>query len=58
MTPSHGQAPPGTVAILGSGETTAVGRRVLSAILRQLDEPRTIAVLDTPAGFQPNYTSL
>ena len=45
----------GICAILGSGETTDLGRRVLSRILPQLEEPRTIAVLDTPAGFQPNH---
>lgn len=48
------QTMPGQCAILGSGETTAVGRRVLSQMLPRLEEPRTIAVLDTPAGFQPN----
>jgi hypothetical protein len=46
---------PGICAILGSGETTGTGRRVLSHLLPQLTEPRTIAVLDTPAGFQPNH---
>ena len=45
---------PGTVAILGSGEAAATGRRVLGMLLRELAEPRTLAVLDTPAGFQPN----
>lgn len=45
---------PGKVAILGSGETAAAGRRVLFDLLRQTAEPRTVAVLDTPAGFQPN----
>lgn len=45
---------PGRVAILGSGETAAAGRRVLFELLRQTAEPRTVAVLDTPAGFQPN----
>jgi cyanophycinase-like exopeptidase len=49
---------PGKLAILGSGETTGVGRRVLSGILQELEEPRTIAVLDTPAGFQPNHTQV
>src|SRR6185437_12378442 len=46
---------PGTVALLGSGEATAAGRRVLDALLRHVDEPRTIAVLDSPAGYQPNH---
>lgn len=49
------QITPGICAILGSGETTGTGRRVLSHLLPQLAEPRTIAVLDTPAGFQPNH---
>ena len=49
---------PGKLAILGSGETTGVGRRVLRGILQELEEPRTIAVLDTPAGFQPNHTQV
>ena len=48
------QAAPGKVAILGSGETAYAGRRVLFDLLRQTAEPRTVAVLDTPAGFQPN----
>lgn len=46
---------PGPVAILGSGETSAAGRRVLFDLLRQVAEPRTVAVLDSPAGFQPNH---
>lgn len=47
--------PPGMLAILGSGEATSAGRRVLGGLLRLLDEPRSIAVLDSPAGFQPNH---
>jgi cyanophycinase-like exopeptidase len=46
---------PGRIAILGSGETAPAGRRVLFDLLRQTAEPRAIAVLDTPAGFQPNH---
>jgi hypothetical protein len=42
------------VAILGSGERTAVGRSVVDRLLAALPEPRTVAVLDSPAGFQPN----
>jgi cyanophycinase-like exopeptidase len=54
MTQQQSAALPGQVAFLGSGEATAAGRRVLSTLLRRLPEPRTIAVLDSPAGFQPN----
>ena len=46
---------PGLVALLGSGETAAAGRRVLGRVLVRLPTPRTVAVLDTPAGFQPNH---
>ncbi len=45
---------PGLVALLGSGETAVAGRRVLGRVLATLPEPRTVVVLDTPAGFQPN----
>jgi len=53
---SSAKIQPGKLAILGSGETTSVGQRLLRGILQELEEPRTIAVLDTPAGFQPNHT--
>jgi cyanophycinase-like exopeptidase len=46
---------PGLVALLGSGETAAAGRRVLGRVFARLPAPRTVAVLDTPAGFQPNH---
>jgi cyanophycinase-like exopeptidase len=55
---SSAKATPGKLAILGSGETTGVGRRVLRGILQELEEPRAIAVLDTPAGFQPNHAQV
>src|SRR5579885_2642137 len=45
---------PGVIALLGSGETTALGREVLVNIFRRLKRPIRVAVLDTPAGFQPN----
>ena len=54
MVSSQAATAPGMCALLGSGETTGVGRRVMSTLLRQVIEPREIAVLDTPAGFQPN----
>jgi cyanophycinase-like exopeptidase len=55
MTMQPVAAVPGRVALLGSGEATAAGRRVLQSVLRTLPDPRTIAVLDTPAGYQPNH---
>jgi cyanophycinase-like exopeptidase len=55
MTTPQGGDTPGQIALLGSGEATATGRRVLSRMLPLLSEPRAIAVLDSPAGFQPNH---
>lgn len=55
MTTPVARTVPGLVALLGSGETAAAGRRVLERVLAALPEPRTVAVLDTPAGFQPNH---
>ena len=45
---------PGLVAILGSGETSPTGRRALQLIGERLPASPTIAVLDSPAAFQPN----
>ncbi len=44
----------GVVALLGSGETAALGREVFVHVFRRLPRPISVAVLDTPAGFQPN----
>jgi cyanophycinase-like exopeptidase len=44
----------GLVALLGSGETAALGREVFAQVFRRLPRPISVAVLDTPAGFQPN----
>lgn len=49
---------PGLVAMLGSGETAPAGRRVMGQVLARLAEPRIVAVLDSPAGFQPNHRSV
>lgn len=45
---------PGLVVLFGSGETSASGRRVHDWLLRRLAPPIQVAVLETPAGFQPN----
>ncbi len=45
---------PGPVAIFGSGETSASGRRVYDRLLSRSPQPIRISVLETPAGFQPN----
>src|SRR5512142_738214 len=50
---------PGTVTLIGSGETAATGGQVFEAIARQQIErlpgqPLRISVLETPAGFEAN----
>ena len=47
-------ARPGPIAFLGSGETSASGRRVYDWLFRRLSQPIRVSVLETPAGFQPN----
>jgi cyanophycinase-like exopeptidase len=44
----------GPLVLLGSGETSPSGGRVFEAIARQLAAPVQIAIIETPAGFQPN----
>ncbi|MCS7179281.1 MAG: cysteinyl-tRNA synthetase [Anaerolineae bacterium] len=45
---------PGPIALFGSGETAPAGRRVHERLFRELGSPIRVAVLETPAGFQPN----
>jgi hypothetical protein len=45
---------PGLVVLFGSGETSASGRKVHDWLFRRLSPPIRVAVLETPAGFQPN----
>jgi len=45
---------PGLVAFFGSGETSASGHRVYNRLLSKLPQPVRVAILETPAGFQPN----
>jgi cyanophycinase-like exopeptidase len=44
----------GYVALFGSGETSANGRKVYEWVMSRLELPIRAAVLETPAGFQPN----
>lgn len=46
--------PPGLIALFGSGETARHGRQIHEALLRTLTPPIRIAIVETPAGFQPN----
>ncbi len=45
---------PGLVVLFGSGETSASGGKVFDRIVRDLYQPPTIALLETPAGFELN----
>ncbi len=44
----------GPIAFLGSGETSLAGGRIFEHLARQVGELLRIAVLETPAGFEPN----
>lgn len=45
---------PGAVVLFGSGETAAVGSGALRWLGGTERAPRCIAILETPAGFEPN----
>ncbi len=45
---------PGQVVLFGSGETAPSGRRVYEWLLKLIVPPVRLAILETPAGFQPN----
>ncbi len=46
------------VALFGSGETARNGRRVHQRILEALPHRPAIAILETPAGFEPNVADV
>lgn len=46
--------PPGLVALFGSGETSSQGRKIHDYLMTHLAVPVEVAILETPAGFQPN----
>jgi hypothetical protein len=45
---------PGTITLIGSGETSSTGGQVFDALARALPAPLRISVLETPAGFEAN----
>lgn len=45
---------PGNIAFLGSGETSLTGGRIFEQLARAIHSPLRIAILETPAGFEPN----
>lgn len=44
----------GMIALFGSGETGRYGRQVHERLLARLPKSPTVAIVETPAGFQPN----
>lgn len=49
----------GTLALLGSGETSSQGRKIHDYLMSRIGEvPVRVAMLETPAGFQPNAHSV
>jgi cyanophycinase-like exopeptidase len=46
----------GPVALLGSGETAPASGVIYERFARRVDVPLCVAILETPAGFQPNAT--
>jgi hypothetical protein len=45
---------PGLVILFGSGERTTSGQRIFDWLFRRLPVPVQVAILETPAGFEPN----
>lgn len=54
MSTLEGSSRPGKIVLFGSGETSASGRKVFDWLFSTLDEPPRVAILETPAGFEPN----
>lgn len=44
----------GKIAFLGSGETSLAGGRIFESLVRDLDHPPQIAIMETTAGFELN----
>jgi cyanophycinase-like exopeptidase len=49
---------PGQLVLFGSGETATSGRKVFDALFQQLLAPVRVAILETPAGFEPNTAAV
>lgn len=45
---------PGQIALISSGETTSSGGLVFDALARGRPSPLRVAMIETPAGFEPN----
>jgi cyanophycinase-like exopeptidase len=49
---------PGQLVLFGSGETATSGRKVFDELFQRLSAPVRIAILETPAGYQPNTAAV
>jgi hypothetical protein len=49
---------PGLIALLGSGETSSIGRKLFEIIFRSLPPSPQVALLETPAGFEVNSSQV
>jgi hypothetical protein len=49
---------PGLIVLFGSGEIAPSGRKVYERVFSRLTPPVRVAVLETPAGFQPNSAAV
>lgn len=45
---------PGPIVLIGSGEISPAGRKIHDFLFSKLPYPVKVAILETPAGFQPN----
>jgi hypothetical protein len=55
---AYAPSPGGRIVLFGSGETARAGRRVHELLLATHEKPVPVAILETPAGFQPNVSVL
>jgi hypothetical protein len=46
----------GPIALFGSGETSKAGRKVHEQLFRAIGSPIRLAIVEAPAGFQPNVS--
>jgi cyanophycinase-like exopeptidase len=45
---------PAKIAFLGSGETSLAGGRIFESLIKEIDHPPQIAIMETTAGFELN----
>lgn len=50
--------PHGPIVLFGSGETSKHGRQVHAHLFERLEIPVRVAIVETPAGFQPNVANV